>query len=135
MIHYTSVYYYSKEKEWLQLLTINMDGCQKHNIVQRKQVMEESSSFSHCHVRLFVTPLTAAHQASLSFTISQSLLKLLSIESMMPSNLSASVIPFSSCLQSFPASGSFQTSQLFASGGQSTGASALASVLPMNIQG
>ena len=47
---------------------------------------------------------------------------------------SSSVIPFSSCLQSFPASGSFQMSQLFASGGQSIGLSALASVLPMNIQ-
>ena len=46
----------------------------------------------------------------------------------------SSVIPFSSCLQSFPASGSFQMSQLFASGGQSTGASASTSVLPMNIQ-
>ena len=43
-------------------------------------------------------------------------------------------IPFSSCLQSFPESGSFPMSQLFASGGQSTGASASASVLPMNIQ-
>ena len=48
--------------------------------------------------------------------------------------ISSSVIPFSSCLQSFPASGYIQMSQLFASGGQSTGASALASVLPMNIQ-
>ena len=43
--------------------------------------------------------------------------------------------PFSSCLQYFPASGSFPMSQLFTSGGQSIGASALASVLPMNIQG
>ena len=43
-------------------------------------------------------------------------------------------VPFSSCLQSFPASGSFQMSQLFASGGQRTGVSALMSVLPMNIQ-
>ena len=43
--------------------------------------------------------------------------------------------PFSSCLQSFPASGSFPMSQLFASGGQSFGASVLASVLPVNIQG
>ena len=57
-----------------------------------------------------------------------------------PSNLwchptiSSSVIPFSSCLQSFPASGSFLINQSFVSGGQSTGASALASVLPMNIQ-
>ena len=47
---------------------------------------------------------------------------------------SLSVVPFSSCLQSFPASGSFQMSQLFASGGQSIGVSALTSVLPMNIQ-
>jgi len=47
----------------------------------------------------------------------------------------SSVIPFSSCLQSFPASESFQMSQLFASGAQSSGASASASILPMNIQG
>ena len=54
----------------------------------------------------------------------------------MPSNhlISSSVIPFSSCLQSFPASGSFLMSQLFASGGQTIGASASASVPPMNIQ-
>ena len=48
--------------------------------------------------------------------------------------ISCSVVPFSYCPQSFPASGSFQMSQFFASGGQSIGASALASVLPMNIQ-
>ena len=48
--------------------------------------------------------------------------------------ISSSVIPFSSCLQSFPASGSFPMSQFFASGGQSIEASASASVLPMNIQ-
>ena len=48
--------------------------------------------------------------------------------------ISSSVIPFSSCLQSFPASGSFQMSQLFASGGQSTGVSASTSALPMNTQ-
>ena len=47
---------------------------------------------------------------------------------------SFSVIPFSSCLQSFPASGSFQMSQFFASGGQRIGVSASASILPMNIQ-
>ena len=47
--------------------------------------------------------------------------------------ISSSVVPFSSCLQSFPASGSFPVSQLFASGGQSIGASASASVFPMNI--
>ena len=48
--------------------------------------------------------------------------------------ISSSVIPFSSCPQSFPASGSFQISQLFVSGGQSTGVSSSESVLPMNIQ-
>ena len=50
-----------------------------------------------------------------------------------PTN-SSSVIPFSSCLQSFPVSGSFPINQFFASGGQSIGVSASASVLPMNIQ-
>ena len=48
--------------------------------------------------------------------------------------ISSSVVPFSFCLQSFPASGSFQMSQFFTSGGQSIGISASASVLPMNIQ-
>ena len=51
-----------------------------------------------------------------------------------PPTISSSVIPFSSCLQSFPASGSFLISQFFASGGQSIGASTSASVFPMNIQ-
>jgi len=50
------------------------------------------------------------------------------------STISSSVVPFSSCLQSFPASGSCPMSQLFASGGESLGVSASASVLPMNIQ-
>ena len=49
--------------------------------------------------------------------------------------ISSSVVPFCSCLQSFPASGSFSMSNLFTSGGQSIGASASTSVLPMNIQG
>ena len=48
--------------------------------------------------------------------------------------ISSSLVPFSSCLQSFPASGSFPMSQLFTWGGQSTGVSALGSVLPMNTQ-
>ena len=48
--------------------------------------------------------------------------------------MSSSVVPFSSCLQSYPALGSFEMSHIFASGGQSIGVSALASVLPMNIQ-
>ena len=81
----------------------------------------------------FAIPWTAAHQASLSFTISQSLLKLMSTELVMFSNHFTLCHPFSFCLQSFPASGSFPMSRLFASGGQSIGAAA--SVLPMNIQG
>ena len=93
------------------------------------------------HVRLFVTPWTEACQASLSITKSQSLLKLMSIELVMPSNhlllLSSPfplAIPFSSCLLSFPASGSFQVSQFFTSRGQSIGDSASESVLTRNIQ-
>ena len=66
-----------------------------------------SSLPSLSRVQLLVTPWTAACQASLSITNSWSLLKLTSIESVMPSTISSSVIPFSSRLQSFPASGSF----------------------------
>ena len=84
------------------------------------------------HVRLFVTPYTEARQSSLSSTNAQSLLKPMSIESVMHPSISSSVISFSFCLQSIPQSGSFPMNQLFASGGQSIGASA--SVLPMNIQ-
>ena len=82
---------------------------------------------------LFGTPWTEARQASLSIINSWSLLKFMSIESVMPSAISSSVVPFSR-LQSFPASGSFLTSQLLASSGQSIGASAPASVLPVNVQ-
>ena len=81
-------------------------------------------------VRLFATPWTAARQASLSITNSWRFLRLMSIESVMPS----SRLILSSCLQSFPAPGCFPTSQLFVSGGQSNRVSALASVFPMNIQ-
>jgi len=83
---------------------------------------------------LFATPRTAAHQVSLSITNSWSLLKLMSISRWCHPTILSSVIPFSSCLQSFPASGSFPMSQFFTSGGQNIGALASASVLPMNIQ-
>ena len=79
-------------------------------------------------------PWTVAHEASLFITNSQSLLKLMSIELVMPSTISSSIVPFSSHLQSFPAAGSFPVSQFFTSGGQSIGVSAPAWVLPMNIQ-
>ena len=95
---------------------------------------KSSSLQSLSCVQLFMTPWTAAHQASLSINNSQSLLKLKSIELVIHPTISSSIIPFSSHLQSFPASGSFQMSQFFTSGGQKIGASASASVLPMNIQ-
>ena len=84
-------------------------------------------------VRLFVTPWTAARQASLSITNSWSSLKFISIESVMPSNhliLYRPLLLLPSMLSK--ASGSFPVSQLFASGGQSIGVSASASVLPVN---
>ena len=86
-------------------------------------------------VWLFVTSWTAALQTSLSLTVCWRLLKLVSIESVMLSTISSSVTSFSSCPQSFPASGSFLMSRLFISCGQSIGAWASASVLQMNTQG
>ena len=88
-----------------------------------------SSVQSLNHAWLFVTPWTAARQASLSITNSWSPPKPMCIESVMPS----SVIPFSSCLQSFLTSGSFPMSQFFILDGQNIGVSASALVLPMNI--
>ena len=73
-------------------------------------------------VQLFATPWTAGHQAPLSSTTSWSLLKCMSIESVMLTILS-SATPFSFCLKSFPVSRSFPMSQLFKSGGQSIGTS------------
>ena len=75
-------------------------------------------------VGLFATPWTTICQGSLPFTISRSLLKLMFIESVMLSDyliISSSAIPFSFCLQSFPASGYFSMSWIFTSGGQSIG--------------
>ena len=95
-------------------------------------LVQFSSAQSFSCVQLFATPWTAAHQASLSITNSQNLLKLMSIESVMPSNHLILCVPFSFCLQSFPASGSFLMSQCFTSGGQSIRVSASESVLPMN---
>ena len=84
-------------------------------------------------VQLFAPRWTAACHTSLSI-ISWHLLKLMSIELVISSNISFSVIPFSSSLQSFPASGLFPASQFFKSGGQSIGVSASVSLFPMNIQ-
>ena len=86
-------------------------------------------------VQLLATPWTAAPQDSRSFTISHSLLKLMSIELVMPSNHLVLCRLLLLLPQSFPASGSFLLSWLFPSGSQNTGVSILASVFPMIIQG
>ena len=104
------------------------------------EVSVQFSSFQSLScVRLFVTPWTAACQASLSITNSWSLPKLMSIESVMPSNhlilcrpllLPPSIFP---SIRVFSNESSFQT-EFFKSGGQSIGISASTSVLPMNTQ-
>ena len=81
------------------------------NIIQLSSVTQ--SCTTHCD------PMNHSTPASLFITNSQSLPKLMSIKSVMPQAISCSVIPFSSCPQSFPASGSFPMSQLFEWGGQS----------------
>ena len=109
-------------------------GNEKQGRVNSFSSVQFSSFQSLSHVRLFATPWTAARQASLSFTNSRSSLRLMSIESVIPSSHLILCRLFS-CPQSFPASESLQMSQLFASGGQNIGVSASASVLPMNTQG
>ena len=110
--------------------------------------LSQSVQFSCSVVSDFCNPMDCSTPGLLSITNSQSLLKLMSIESVMPSNLgdaiqpwwchptvSSFAVPFSFCLQSFPAAaGSFPMSQFFTSGGPSIGVSVLASVLSMNIQ-
>ena len=129
-IHYYYIiiqhYYHSKKKPCTHQRSPS-------NFLYSSPSVQLSSVQSLSHVWLPATPWTTACQSSLSITNSQSSPKLMSIESVMPS-VSSSVIPFSSCLQPFSASGSFQMSQLFASGGQSIGVSASASVLPINVQ-
>ena len=112
--------------------------------VDWKQVNSQVSGRIHycCSVSqlcpTFVTPWTVAHP---DFPVLHHLLELAQthvhwVGDAIHPTISSFVIPFFSCLQSSPASGFFLMSQLFASGGQSIGgASALASVLPVNIQG
>ena len=93
-----------------------------------------SSVQSLSHAWLFATPWTAALLASLTIINSQRLLKLMSIKLAMPSNHLILCQPLLLLSSIFPASGSFKISQFFILGGQSIGAPASASVLPLNIQ-
>ena len=85
-------------------------------------------------VRLFETPWIAACQDSLSITTSQSLLKLMAIKSVMPSNHFILCRPLFHLPSVFPSITVFPVSQFFESGGQSIGVSVSTSVLPMNVQ-
>ena len=116
-------------------------GLKKTDLNKWMQVINKvsakiSSVQSLSRVQLFATPWTAARQASLSITNSGELGQThvhQASDAIQPDILS-SVVPFSSCLQSCPASGSFPISQFCTSGAQSMGVSASTSVLPMNIQ-
>ena len=87
------------------------------------------------HIQHFATPWMGACLASILSPSPGACSNSCPLSRWCHPTISSSVVPFSSCLQSFSASGSFlKISQLFSSGSQSIGASALASVLPMNIQ-
>ena len=108
--------------------------CQTNDLTSSLAVSQFSSVQLLSRVRLFATPWTTTHWASLSITNSRSLPKPISIESVMPSNHLILCCPLLLLPSIFPASGSFQMSQLFTSDGQSTGVSASTSVFPMNTQ-
>ena len=91
--------------------------------------------FSHSVMSDSATPWTAACQAPCPSLSPEVCSNSCPLSRWCHSNISFSVTPFSSCLQFFPASGPFPMNQLFTSGSQRTGASALVSVLPMNTQG
>ena len=109
-------------------------GAAQTGLLQAERRWETRVQFSRSVMSDSATSWTAACQASLSITSSQRLLKVMSIQSVIHPTISSSVVPFSSCLQSFPASGSFPMSWPFASDGQSIGIAASTPVLPMNIQ-
>ena len=105
-----------------------------HSFLQLLCKQTSVSVQSLSHVWLFATPWTAACQASLSIINSWVYSNSCPLGQRWNPTISSSVVPFSSHLQSLPASGPIQMSQFFASGGQTFGVSASASVLPINIQ-
>ena len=118
----------ARKRQWLlgrqsTVSVMMMDGASRNEI---------SLVQSLSHVWLFATLWTAAHQAYLSITNSQSCSNSCPSSWWCHPTISSYVVPFSSCLQSFITSGSFQMSQFFSLDGQNTGVSA--SVLAMNFQ-
>ena len=110
------------------------DACTCSGLCYRKRILRFVVDFQMLsHVQLFVIPWTAAHQASLSLTVTRSCSNSCPLSWWCHPTISSSVTPFSFCPQSFPASESFPVSWFFTSCDQSIGASA--SVLPTNIQG
>ena len=105
-----------------------------HTCFNLSNIISFSSVQLLSHVQLFATPWTAACHASLSITNTWSPPKQSPLSRWCHPTILSSVVPFSSCPQPFSTSGSFQMSQLFASGGESIGVSASSSVLPMNTQ-
>jgi len=104
-------------------------------VIKNFKWLQFSSVQSLSCVWLFAIPWIAAHQASLFITNSRSSLRLMSIESVMPSSHLILCCPLLLLPPTLPASQSFPVSQLFAWGGQSTGVSALASFSPKKSQG
>jgi len=115
---------FTSTSKWLE----NKGPGEGNALVQFSSVQSLSS------VRLVATPWTAACQASLSITNCRSLPNPCPLSQWCYPTISSSVVPFCSCLQSFPASGSFPVSQFFTSCGQNIGISASASVLSMTIK-
>ena len=99
------------------------DGIRKQGLLHHEGGAHANEIVVQSPSRLFATPWMAAHRASLSLTISQSLPKFMSIASVIHLGISSSDTLFSSCPQSFPASGTFAMSQLFASEDQNPGGS------------
>ena len=110
----------TKQKWHIWFISLNFALFPSNKIYQLSQFSSVQFSSVTQSCLTLCDPWMAARQASLSITNSRSTLRLTSIESVMPSTISDSVVHFSSCPQSLPASGSFPMSQLFAWGGQST---------------
>ena len=115
-------------------IILNTESSQEFLLPHKQCILVSQSVHLLSYVQLFATPWTAARQASLSITNSQSLLKLMSIESMMLFNYLILCHPLLLLPPIPPSIKVFPVSQFFTSGGQSIGVSASVSVLSVNIQ-